>query len=279
MSQFLSAHASHEAQAMRRYLNMSKSAYLEFAWQYRDKGSKRHPEALMLGLQSLVNAKSEAAESASLTLGERIQHAKSYLYLSYSGIGRRMEVSREAVRLWCANKTLPTDLTSLSAVLKVDLRLLETGDTTFLAPNARIGLRVGAEHERAKAMLLQLTEQFFLENAASCTDEELEDWLFRSPEIAMWSRRAGGRWIPLSGTLKFKPWVAPERVQPRVSKWPDETEAIIAEVMALGRSEYWATAEIQRRCTAKCLAHPTRIGLYKRWSKERQREGRFGINV
>ena len=197
-----------------------------------------------------------------------------------------MGVSRELVRRWGENLNRPGDLQGLAAELEVPMEWLLHGGELALPANSHVGVRVGAEAKALREQLFALTLTK-LEEISDHADIEfiqahLEWTVINNPEMATVARRAGGRWQAYGTTLVFVPWVPIEPHGLTRRYWSNEVEGIIESEMVEKASIYGAWHALRQRCEAMGLSpdeYPTKISLYKRAEKEKQRIESFGVDL
>ena len=243
----------------------------------------RWPQDVVEQLEQAVNDKAARCEASDGSMAERILLARQYRKLNSSQVARFMDVSREAVRLWCAGLAVPNELGRLASVLDVPCTWLEIGGEKHLPSDSHLGVRVGFESMAARDQLYGLTLTVLAEAEHNSGDESLmadmEQTVFKSKGMADLARKAGGRWHFHRGELAFVPWVSivPHGLTRRY--WSDEVETIISSTMASRRSVYSAWQEVRRNCEALDLRFPTLICLHKRLATNKERSRRFGINL
>lgn len=292
MSLFDAYTTTQEVEIKRKFLNEPKKDFLRKAGlvpaEVRRCGrhARYDPEALR-NLDARVNVKAHQAEAAS-TFAERLEHARDYRLLTDAALSRLMGVSRELVRLWRTGRVYPSDTARLAEILGVPHTWLIAGGEEKLPANSEIGVRVGEEAMRIRALLREKTLGFLEglppDTPVSAIQAYIEEVVQTNPHIAQLARRAGGRWqyhldVRSKPHLVFAPWAPlPEH---GLSKrlWSDEVEGLIAQKMASGKSIYRLAKELQSECAERGWRCPTKIALYKRMQVNRMRTVRFGVNL
>jgi hypothetical protein len=293
MSQFDRYTSTEYVEGLRVFLGLRKEGFLK-SHGFLDENAvpkkgrlPRHKDEPVDALGQLVNAKAARAEAPNgSSLGERIRIAKDYLSMTDMALSRKMGVSRELVRRWGENLNRPGDLHGLAVELDVPVAWLVHGGESALPANSHIGVRVGSETTVWREQLYSMTLAQ-LDDIPEAADVEfiqahLEWAVFNHAEMATIARRSGGRWQADGKTLVFVPWVPiePHRLSRRY--WSDAVESIIEAELVEKASIYSAWHALRQRCEAMGLSpdeYPTKISLYKRVEKEKQRMESFGVDL
>lgn len=266
------------------FLGKQHPAVQSIKMQRSSEGNGRPPklsQGRVAALEHAVNVVAARCEATDGSIRERIVLAKGYRGFNGAELARRMGVTREAVRRWCAGISQPGNVERLAAVLDVPVCWLEFGGGWWLPANSPLGVRVGAESEAARKRLHQLTLDWIQASEGISSEEKMagiEQAVFEEKGFAVLARQAGGRWHPQGRTLIFVPWhcLAPRSLARRF--WDDEVEAIIRDAMATRHSVYSAWFEVKRRAEEKGLRYPALISLYKRAEKYKAHCRRFGVD-
>lgn len=293
MSQFDRYSTAEFVEGLRIFLGLRKDGFLKsHGFIELDSVPKRgrlprHKDEPVNALTRLVNEKAARAEAPNgCSLGERIRISKDYRSLTDASLARKLGVSRELVRRWSENLDLPGDLLGLAVELGVPVDWLRNGGESALLANSHIGVRVGEDANALREQLFALTFAE-LENIPDDADIDfiqahLEWKVFNDLQMATIARRCGGRWQAHGTNLVFVPWIP---IDPRgLSRryWSDEVESIIEAELVEKASIYGAWHALRQRCEAMGLSHqdyPTKISLYKRAEREKQRVESFGVDI
>lgn len=244
------------------------------------------PPEFIAWLQELVNERAAFAEDSQATVEERIAIARDYLRpgLTDFRLARRLGITRAELEHWMAGRLRPAQLPVFAKGLGVPVRWLATGGLRYLPAHSHVGVRVGREAAKLREQLYGLTTAAFgqlgVERGIPQAQVAIERWVRETPEIAVVSRRAGGRWqfSETRSSLVFAPW-QPLAKPKRVSPYPAETEAIISEELAAKPTVHQASVAIARRCSAIGLACPSHVGLHHRVMRELEWEEKWGVDL
>lgn len=299
MSQFDSYTTAEYVEAMRKFLDLNTRTFLQdygllIPGQNMAENSKtgqgrpkKYVEERVKVIEQMVNEKAARCEAPDTPVSERYRIARDYMGFSDAHVARELGVSRELVRRWGAGMNQPSHLEALAQVLRVPVAWLEQGGEHTLPANSHLGVRVGDEKDLWREQLFGLIQSVVSElpeNADETYAQAFIEWtVFNRFELARAARRAGGRWQLVSNTLMFAPWVPLPEYQISKRKWTDEVEAIIEEELARQPSVYGAYNAMKTRCEAMGLKEkehfPTKIALYKRIDKEKERIEEFGVDL
>lgn len=237
-------------------------------------------------LEEEVNAKAARADAADTTFGERLKLAMDYKYFSAAQVAKFIGVSRKLVDLWGENLHRPSDIEKLAAVLDIPVRWLEIGGAQYLPANSHLGLRVGQENFDSKESLYAKTLEIIPnipEDAEPGYAQAMIEYHVNSdPIMSELTRKGGGRWQILEGSLVFVPWISIAPYSFTRRKWSDEIEAMMVDELSKKRSVYSAYASLKKRWESMGLTkgqYPTKIYLYKHIEKERDQAIKYGLNV
>jgi len=293
MSQFAAYTTPEAVEIKRQFLREPKKEFLRIAGlvpdvvQRRAGRHHRYDEQALKALDDKVNAKAVHAETAA-TFAERLQLARDYQLTTDAQIGRAMRVSRELVRQWCAGMVYPRDTARLADIMQVPEAWLVHGGEERLPADSPIGVRVGDEAMLFRAILREQTETLLqgMPKGVPTADIQasIEEQVRTDAHLSQLARRAGGRWhfnpmVRHDDVLVFAPWVPIHEHGLSKRFWSDDVEALVADKMASGESIYGIWQELKRECEAKGWQYPTKIALYKRVEKLRERIARFGIDL
>lgn len=246
-------------------------------------------EESVAALEELVNLAAERCEGATVSIAERLSCIRAYAEVT----GTYLETLNKAlgapaaskVSSWIAGMGTPTEqeIESLAPHFHVTAEWLKTGNETTLPADSPVGVRVGSEallyREQLYARTIQLTLEIPEEAAESYAQAYIEWAVKNKPDFKTIARRAGGRWQLVQGNLLFAPWTPIEDHGLTRRFWSDEVENIIGEELLTNPSIYSAWSAIKARCTEKGLAFPSKIALYKRLDRERERIEKYGLNL
>lgn len=292
MSQFDKYSDSEYIEAMRSFLKIKKAGFLKGAGLLPENHagqtgrSSAYQHAAIEHLENEVNLKAQRAEDVGTTMGERLKIARDYKGMGDADVGRALNVSREAVRLWGENIHPIPDIPGVAKLLDVPVNWLESGGEMHLPADSHVGVRVGKErsmyrenlYARTLEVIPEIPETADLEYAQAYIEHKVRT----DANLARLARRAGGRWQIFKGTLVFAPWAPIEDYKMSRKLWPAEVEAIIVEELATKPTVYGAWKALEARCKAMGLQEtefPQKISLYKRVESERKRIEKFGVNL
>jgi transcriptional regulator with XRE-family HTH domain len=288
MSFFDSHYQSQYVEKLRRFLGRKQENFLRDAGLVADPSVPRkgklpaYPAGAVAMLEMEVNRMASHFEFLGASFGERYVGARVYAMVRDADVARAIGVSRELVRRWREGLNTPTAaaLEKLGEYLRVPATWLKLGDEHRLPADCRIGLRVGEENLQWRERLYGLTQELITDLSELATDEclqaEVEQVVRVRTDLSVAARRAGGRWLPFGGALRFIAW------EPLAARglfrrdWPEQVEVIIDEELKPTVSTYRASKNVRARCEKAGLPFPTMGALQKRVQKEKERQLQYG---
>lgn len=301
MSQFDSYTTAEYVEGLRKFLDLNQRTFLQDYGLLVPGENMAHGENTTTGqgrpkryrmdrvaiIEQLANEKAARCEAPDTTIAERYRIARDYMGYSDAHVARQLGVSRELVRRWGSGMNQPSHLEALAELLRVPFTWLTQGGEHNLPANTHLGVRVGEQAKHWREQLFGMTLNLVTEVPDRCDDTYAQAYVecavFNRFELARAARRAGGRWHMVNSTLLFAPWVPLPDYTMTKRKWTDEVETIIEEELAAQPSVYGAWHALKKRCEARGLTEkvdfPTKIALYKRLEKERERVKEFGVDL
>lgn len=247
-----------------------------------------YPEESLQALEEAVNVKAQWAEESERTFSERLCVAKDYAHVTDVAVVNALQIPARTLTQWLKGHAMPdmSHVVQLAELFHVPVVWLAEGGEHNLTADTHIGVRVGAESlmykENLYAKTIGLLADIPEDADVAYAQAFIEKAISQSKTLKYMARRAGGRWQVANGTLVFAPWIPLENRGLTRRIWSDDVEAVITEELSSKPTVYGAWGEIRNRCLAMGLTEkdfPTKIALYKRVEKEKERTEKFGINL
>lgn len=287
MSQFFAYTQPEYIRKLRKFLGRSHPAVSLLKRDDRNGAKGRAPNQsnlIVLELEKAVNQLAGRCEASDTSFQERFSIASGYAGIKDAQLAKLLGVSRQAVSSWRVGDLVPSArMEVLATALKVPLMWLQHGGKDFLPSNSHLGVRVGREARTCREQLLSLEQDALsrhISDASSPSELNLFVGTLLSSDCAIshLARQAGGRWLVLNTNLVFAPWRPIEAHGLKRRDWSDAVERLIESALSSNRSVYGAFQQIKQQCEALGENYPQKVTLYKRITREREREATFGLN-
>lgn len=286
MSQFFAYAQPEYIRKLRKFLGRSHPVVRLLKREGRTGAKGRapnHSEAIIRLLEKAVNELAIRCEAPDSTFQERFFIASRYAGIKDVQLAKLLGVSRQAVSGWRTGVSMPSRLDALATALDVPVVWLQRGGKDFLPPNSHVGVRVGCEARTCRERLLALSQgvvsrQIDNWSTTSKLNAAIDALISSDNELGHLARQAGGRWLIHDGNLVFVPWQPIEAHGLSRRDWSDAVERLIESALVDHHSVYAAFRQIKQQCEALGEDYPKIVTLYKRVSRQREREAKFGLN-